>query len=141
MSQETTLILLKTDTVRKGLCGEVLQRFEGAGFKIRGLKMMQLSDDLLREHYAHIADRPFFPEVAKFMQESPVVALALSGDDAVARVREMLGPTDSRKAEKGTIRGDLGVDNMVNVCHASDSQETAVVELKRFFSDDELFSY
>ncbi len=139
MSEETTLILLKPDTVQKGLCGEVLKRFEAAGFKIRGLKMMRLSDDLLKEHYAHIADRPFFPDVAKFMQTSPVVALALSGENVIAAVRQMLGPTDSRKAEKGTIRGDLGVDNMTNVCHASDGPETAVVELKRFFSDDEIF--
>ncbi|MBP7948739.1 MAG: nucleoside-diphosphate kinase [Verrucomicrobiales bacterium] len=141
MSQETTLILLKTDTVRKGLCGEVLKRFEAEGFKIRGLKMMQLSDALLKEHYAHIADRPFFPDVVKFMQASPVVALALSGENAVSRVRDMLGPTDSRKAEKGTIRGDLGEDNMTNVCHASDSLETAAVELKRFFADAEQFTY
>lgn len=141
MSQETTLILLKTDTVRKGLCGEVLKRFEAEGFKIRGLKMMQLSDALLKEHYAHIADRPFFPDVVTFMQASPVVALALSGENAVSRVRDMLGPTDSRKAEKGTIRGDLGEDNMTNVCHASDSLETAAVELKRFFADAEQFTY
>jgi nucleoside-diphosphate kinase len=141
MSQETTLILLKPDTVTKKFCGEVLKRFESAGFHVRGLKMMRLSDDLLREHYAHIADRPFFPDVANFMKSSPVIALALSGADVIARVRQMLGPTDSRKAEKGTIRGDLGVDNMINVCHASDSPETAAIEVKRFFSDDEIFSY
>lgn len=138
MSQETTLILLKPDTVTKGLCGEVLKRFEGAGFKIRGLKLMQLTDEILSEHYSHIADKPFFPDVAKFMQTSPVVALALSGENVVAAVRDMLGPTDSRKADKGTIRGDLGVDNMVNVCHASDGLEAAETELKRFFKAGEI---
>lgn len=139
MSQETSLILLKPDTVTKGLCGEVLKRFEGAGFKIRGLKMMQLTDEILVEHYSHIADKPFFPDVAAFMKSSPVVALALSGENVVAAVRDMLGPTDSRKADKGTIRGDLGVDNMINVCHASDGLEAAAVELKRFFKDGEIF--
>lgn len=139
MSQETSLILLKPDTVTKGLCGEVLKRFEGAGFKIRGLKMMQLTDEILVEHYSHIADKPFFPDVATFMKSSPVVALALSGENVVAAVRDMLGPTDSRKADKGTIRGDLGVDNMINVCHASDGLEAAAVELKRFFKDGEIF--
>ena len=139
MSLETTLILFKPDAVRKNLVGQVLARFEGAGLKIRGLKMMRLSDALLREHYAHIAAKPFFPEVQAFMQQSPVVALALAGENAVAKVRELLGPTDSKKAAKGTIRGDLGVDMMVNVCHASDSVEAAAAEVKRFFADAEVF--
>ena len=139
MSLETTLILFKPDAVRKNLVGQVLARFEGAGLKIRGLKMMRLSDALLREHYAHIAAKPFFPDVQAFMQQSPVIALALVGENAVAQVRELLGPTDSKKAAKGTIRGDLGVDMMVNVCHASDSVEAAVAEVKRFFGDAEVF--
>ncbi len=140
MANETTLILLKPDTVTKKNCGEVLKRFEAAGFRIRGLKMMQLDDAILTEHYSHIADKPFFPDVAAFMKSSPVLALALEGEDAVAQVRLMLGPTDSRKADKGTIRGDLGVDNMINVCHASDGTDAAAVELKRFFKDCEIFA-
>ncbi|MGI8601925.1 MAG: nucleoside-diphosphate kinase [Verrucomicrobiales bacterium] len=139
MPTETTLILFKPDCVTKNLCGEVLKRFEREDFRIRGIKMMKLDDELLKEHYAHIADRPFFPDIAAFMKSNPVIALALSGNNAVARVRELLGPTDSRQAEKGTIRGDLGVDQMVNVCHASDSPQTAQQELKRFFGDGELF--
>lgn len=141
MSLETTLILFKPDAVSKQLVGQVLARFEGAGLKIRGLKMLQFGDALLREHYAHIAAKPFFPEVQKFMQQTPVVALALEGANAVAQVRDLLGPTDSKKAAQGTIRGDLGVDVMVNVCHASDSPEAAAAELKRFFREEELFSY
>jgi nucleoside-diphosphate kinase len=137
---ETTLILFKPDAVSKGLIGQVLARFEGAGLKIRGIKMLQFGDALLREHYSHIASKPFFPEVQKFMQQTPIVALALAGEDAVAQVRSLLGPTDSKKAPKGSIRGDLGVDVMVNVCHASDSTEAAAAELKRFFRDDELFA-
>jgi nucleoside-diphosphate kinase len=139
MSAQTTLILLKPDCVSKGLCGEVLKRFENAGFVIRGMKMIQLTDEVLKEHYSHIADKPFFPEVASFMKSVPVIALALRGDNVIDRVRTLLGPTDSRKADKGTIRGDYGGDMMVNVAHASDSQENAEAELKRFFKADELF--
>ncbi|MEM7386037.1 MAG: nucleoside-diphosphate kinase [Verrucomicrobiota bacterium] len=141
MAQETTLILLKTDCVTKRYCGEVIKRFETEGFTIRGMKMMTLSSDVLTEHYAHIADRPFFPEIVEFMQASPVVAIALEGEDVIGRIRDLLGPTDSTAAPAGTIRGDLGVSNMVNVCHASDSPENAAIELKRFFGDGEIFSY
>ncbi len=136
---ETTLILLKPDCMKKGHCGDVLQRFEKAGFRIRGCKMMRLGKEILREHYAHIVTKPFFGEVEEFMQSSPVVAVALTADSAVEKVRALLGPTDSQKAPKGTIRGDFGVDVMVNVVHASDSLEAAEKELKRFFNDGELF--
>jgi nucleoside-diphosphate kinase len=139
MAQETTLILFKPDCVQKRLTGEVLKRFEAEGFTVQGLKMMRLSDALLREHYAHVADKPFFPEIVKFMQSSPVVALALSGDNVIARVRDLLGPTDSAAAPKGTIRGDFGENKMVNMCHASDGPETAADELKRFFAGSEIF--
>jgi len=136
---ETTLILLKPDCLTKGHCGDVLQRFEKGGFRIRGCKMMRLDRKLLLEHYAHIAQKPFFPEVEEFMQSAPVIAVALAADGVVEKVRELLGPTDSKKAAKGTIRGDFGVDVMVNVVHASDSLETAKVELDRFFQPGELF--
>jgi len=141
MATETTLILFKTDCVQKKHVGEVLQRFEASDFSIRGIKMMELSSELLTEHYSHVSDKPFFPEIVAFMQASPVVALALEGEDAVARVRDLLGPTDSTKAAKGTIRGDFGVDMMTNVCHASDSVENAQIEVNRFFGSDEIFSY
>jgi nucleoside-diphosphate kinase len=141
MSKETSLILFKPDAVSKQLVGQVLARFEAAGLKIRGIKMLPFGDALLKEHYAHIASKPFFPEVQKFMQQTPIIALALEGDNAIGRVRDLLGPTDSKKAAKGTIRGDLGVDVMVNVCHASDSLETAAAEVKRFFKPEELFNY
>ncbi len=138
---ETTLILLKPDCITKGHAGEVLKRFEAAGLKIRGAKMIALGEAILKEHYAHIAAKPFFPEVQAFMQSSPVIALALEGTNAIAQVRDLLGPTDSKKAAPGTIRGDFGVDVMVNVVHASDSAENAKVELARFFRDGEIFDY
>ena len=136
---ETTLVLLKPDCVTKGHCGDVLQRFEKAGLRIRSCKMMKLSVETLREHYAHIAAKPFFPEVEEFMQSSPVVAIALEADEAIEKVRALLGPTDSKKAAPGTIRGDFGVDVMINVVHSSDSLETARQELARFFKSEELF--
>ena len=144
MSLETSLILFKPDAVTKNIVGTVLARFEAEGFRIRGIKMLALSDEILAEHYSHIADKPFFPSVRGFMQESPVIALALEGDNVIARVRDLLGPTDSKAAAAGTIRGDFGDKEgdakMRNVCHASDSTEAAADELKRFFKDGEIFA-
>jgi nucleoside-diphosphate kinase len=140
MAQETSLLLLKPDTVAKNLSGEVLQRLLAQGFRLRGIKMIQLTDALLKEHYAHIADKPFFPSVADFMKSKPVIAVALAGEDVIVKVRDLLGPTDSKAAAKGTIRGDYGEDKMINVVHASDSPEAAAAELKRFFKAEELFA-
>ena len=135
---ETTLVLLKPDAVQKSLVGTVLNRFESAGLSISGLKMMRLSEGLLREHYSHLTSFPFFPEIIAFMQSSPVIVLALTGEQAVVKIRELVGPTDSTKAPKGTIRGDLGEDKMRNLVHASDSIENAKAELNRFFSPGEV---
>ena len=138
---QTTLILLKPDCVSGKNCGEVISRLEKAGFRICGIKMIHLSKEILKEHYAHVADKPFYPEIEQFMQSAPVVAVALAGDNIIDKVREMLGPTDSTQAAKGTIRGDLGKTKMINVVHASDSQASADVELKRFFKPEELYTY
>lgn len=141
---ERTLILFKPDCVRKNLSGVILQRLLAEGFRLRGLKMIQLNDAILREHYAHIIDlvidgEPLFPKLSAFMQSSPVVALVLSGPGVITRVRTILGPTNSLKADKGTIRGDFGTNSMLNICHASDSPESAEVEINRFFRAEELF--
>lgn len=141
MATETTLILFKPDTVEKNLSGKVLERFLSEGLVIRGIKMMTLSDELLAEHYAHVADKPFFPNIVAFMQKTPVIALALEGENAISRVRDLLGPTNSAEAPAGTLRGDFGEDMMINVCHASDAPETAAAELKRFFNEGEIFSF
>jgi nucleoside-diphosphate kinase len=138
---QTTLVLLKPDCIAGRKAGEVIKRFEEAGFQIRGCKMFQATKALLQEHYAHIAQKPFFPEVEAFMQSTPVIALALAGENAVETVRTIIGPTDSKKADKGTVRGDFGVDVMVNIVHASDSPENAAIELDRFFAPGELFDY
>lgn len=139
MAVETTMILLKPDAIEKQLVGKVLTRFENAGFAIRGIKMIQLDEPILREHYAHILDIPVFPQLMTFMQRTPVIALVLQGEDAINQVRALIGPTDSRAAAPGTIRGDFGEDKMVNVCHASDSTTAATLEINRFFQPHELF--
>lgn len=136
---QKTVILLKPDCIEKNLAGEVIGRFEKAGLKIRACKMMRLSDAILKDHYSHLADKPFFPEIVKFMQLTPVIALALEGKNAIAQVRDLLGPTDSKAAPKGSIRGDLGTDKMRNIAHASDAPEAATAELERFFGSGEIF--
>jgi nucleoside-diphosphate kinase len=136
---ETTLVLLKPDCLADRHCGDVISRFEASGLEIVGCKMMLLADEVLAEHYAHVSNRPFYPDLKSFMQSSPVIGLALSGENAVARARDLMGPTDSRKAPKGTIRGDFGKDTMVNVVHGSDSLENAALELKRFFAETDIF--
>jgi nucleoside-diphosphate kinase len=137
---EKTVVIFKPDCMEKRLVGQVLSRFEAAGFEVIGCKMAKLSSTLLREHYAHVADKPFYPEIEKFMSSRPVIMMALRGNGIVQKVRDLLGPTDSRKAAKGTIRGDFGTEMMKNVVHASDSVENAKVELARFFKPDELYS-
>ena len=138
---ERTLILIKPDAISRGLAGAVLGRFEQKGLKLAGLKMIQLSDALLREHYSHLADKPFFPTIAEFMSRTPVLALCLEGKEAVEVCRALCGVTNSRKAAPGTIRGDLGMSMQCNLVHASDSPETAAAEVARFFKPEELFAY
>ncbi|MEI6607657.1 MAG: nucleoside-diphosphate kinase [Verrucomicrobiota bacterium] len=141
MSTEISLVLFKPDAVAKRLVGPVLARFQAAGFQIRAIKMMQLDEAILHEHYAHLTHLVFFPSIVSFMKQAPVVAVALEGENAIGAIRDLLGPTDSKAAAPGTIRGDYGEDKMVNVCHASDSVEAAAEELRRFFKEDEVFAY
>ena len=140
---QRTLILLKPDAVEKKVCGKVIARFEEAGLTIAGCKMIHLQPEVLRDHYAHIAEKPFYPEVEEFMGSMPVIALVLEGEDVVTKVRDMLGPTDSAKAAPHTIRGEYGDKGniMKNIAHASDGVEAAEAEVKRFFKDSELFAY
>ena len=138
---EKTLILLKPCTVQRRLIGEVINRIERKGLRIVGLKMMQLDDAILAEHYAHLVDRPFFPGLKESMMATPVIALAIEGVDAIDVVRQMAGPTNGRKALPGTIRGDYSMSGQQNIVHASDGPETAAAELKRFFKDEEIFDY
>ncbi|MBN1403702.1 MAG: nucleoside-diphosphate kinase [Opitutales bacterium] len=135
---ERTLILYKPDAFTTRKVGATISRFEQAGFEIVGCKMMQLTSELLREHYAHIAHLPFFPEIEGFMSSKPVIAMVLKADGVIARVRNLVGPTNSAVAPAGTIRGDWGQDKMHNIVHASDSPEAAEAEIKRFFKAEEV---
>lgn len=138
---ERTVVLVKPDGVEKGLIGEVISRFEKAGFKLRALKMVFLEDELLNVWYAHHKDKPFFPGFCRFMQETPVVAMLWEGKNIIAQARELAGPTDSQKAPKGTIRGDFGENIQRNIVHVSDSEETAQKEKELIFSEEEIFAY
>ncbi|MCI9172416.1 nucleoside-diphosphate kinase [uncultured Duncaniella sp.] len=138
---EQTLIIFKPSSLERGLVGRVLSRFESKGLAIAGMKMMQLSPEILREHYAHLVDRPFYPSVVASMTACPVIVMCLRGVDAVKVVRAMTGATDGRQAAPGTIRGDFSMSNQENIIHASSSPEDAEVEIKRFFKADELFDY
>jgi len=138
---EKTLVLLKPSCVQRQLIGEIINRFERRGLRIAGMKLMQLDEAILREHYAHLVDRPFFPTLAASMMASPVVALALEGIDAVQVVRTMTGATNGREAAPGTIRGDYSLSNQQNIVHASDSTANAEIELKRFFRPGEILDY
>jgi nucleoside-diphosphate kinase len=138
---ERTLVLLKPDALQRGLLGEILARFERKGLKVAGLKMLQLEDALLDDHYSHLSHLPFFGEIKAFMMQTPVVALCLEGVNSVETVRRMCGITKSWEADPGTIRGDYGMSIQANLVHASDSLETAEKEVPRFFSPAELFDY
>jgi nucleoside-diphosphate kinase len=139
MSAERTLVIFKPDCMEKRLVGTVLSRFDAAGFAIVGCKLVHLQPEVLRAHYAHLVHEPYYPPLEKFMNSRPVLLMVLAGADVVTRVRDLLGPTDSRKAPKGTIRGDFGTDVRVNIAHASDSPASAAAEIARFFSPSELF--
>lgn len=138
---ERTLILIKPDAIQRGLMGRVITRFEDKGLKVAGIKFLRLTDELCAEHYSHLADKPFFPAIRRFMQQTPVVALCLEGLDCVETVRSLCGITKARAAAPGTIRGDWAMSIQANLVHASDSLETASKEITRFFSDSELFEY
>lgn len=138
---EKTLVLLKPCTVQRGLIGEIIKRFEHKGLQVCGMKMMQLDSKILQEHYAHLAERPFFGRIKDSMMAAPVIVCCFQGVDAVRVVRNITGVTNGREAAPGTIRGDFSVSVQENIVHASDSPETAAIELKRFFKPDEIFDY
>jgi len=139
--EEKTLIILKPDALQRNLLGEIIHRFERKGLKIVGMKMVRLDDEILREHYSHHKDKPFFQSLANFMKSAPVILLALSGLNAINATRIIVGPTKGYEADAGSIRGDLSISGQANIVHASDSAENAEQEIKRFFEPEELFEY
>ncbi len=138
---EKTLVIIKPGAIQRGFIGEITKRFEQKGLQICGMKMMQLTDEILNNHYSHLAGKPFFPGIKASMMSCPVIVMCVHGYDAVDVVHDMAGATNGRKAAFGTIRGDLSISIQQNVIHTSDSKETAAAELKRFFIDEEIFDY
>ncbi len=138
---ERTLIILKPDAVQRGLCGEILTRFEKKGIQIVGMKAMKIPQSLAETHYGPHKGKPFYEGLVKFMTSSPVIVLALAGKDVINISRKMMGATFGSKAEPGTIRGDYGVSNSFNLIHGSDSPEAAAKELALFFRSEELVEW
>jgi len=136
---QKSLIIIKPDAIQRRLLGEIVHRFERKGLDIIGMKMVELGDILLDEHYAHLKDRSFFQKLKNYMKSAPVVLMVVAGVDAVNAIRLIMGPTKAREADAGTIRGDFAMSTQTNIVHASDSMESAKEEIRRFFSSDELF--
>ncbi|MCY4366107.1 MAG: nucleoside-diphosphate kinase [Chloroflexi bacterium] len=138
---ERTLVLVKPDGVQRGLVGEVITRLERRGLKLVGMKLMQVSDELARQHYGEHVDRPFFGGLVQFITSSPIVAMAWEANNAAEIVRSTMGQTNPANSPAGTIRGDLGIDIGRNLVHGSDSPESAEREVNLFFRPEELLSY
>lgn len=129
--KERTYIMIKPDGMRLGLQGEIKDRIKKGGFKIVKEKQFQLDAKILREHYAHMTDKPFYPDIESFMMSGPVLGMIVEGKNAILGMRAIMGPT--KDAPKGTIRGDYSENVTKNVIHGSDSVENAEIEIKRFF--------
>ncbi|MDE2780274.1 MAG: nucleoside-diphosphate kinase [Chloroflexota bacterium] len=138
---ERTLVLVKPDGVQRGLVGEVITRLERRGLKLVGMKLMQVSDELARQHYGEHVDRPFFGGLVQFITTSPIVAMAWEANNAAEIARNTMGQTNPAGSPAGTIRGDFGVDIGRNLVHGSDSPESGEREVALFFRPEELLSY
>ena len=138
---ERTLVLLKPDCVQRRLMGTVIRRFEDKGLNIVALKMLQVTSELARQHYAEHVEKPFYPGLEAFITASPVVALVVEGLEAIQVVRDMLGATNGRAANPGTIRGDYGCSRQMNLVHASDGPDAAAREIELYFASNEICPY
>ncbi len=138
---ERTLIIIKPDAVQRGLCGEILSRFEARGLRIIGMKFMQVSRVLAEKHYAIHRERPFFGRLVEYITSAPVVVIALEGPNAVSAARKTIGATRPHEAEAGTIRGDLALTVDYNLVHGSDSPENGQIEVANFFEASELINW
>ncbi len=130
---ERTYVMLKADAYKRGLMGEIISRIEKKGYRITNMKMMNLDEQILKEHYAHVATQSFFPKVVRFMTSAPVVGMIVEGEGVIEGMRILMGPTKWFDAKPGTIRGDYANNTTENLIHGSDSRETAEIEIKRFF--------
>lgn len=138
---QKTLVIFKPSAMERGCVGQILTRFQQKGLIISGIKMMRLDEAILREHYSHLVEKPFFPILLKTMMASPVIVACLAGVDVINVVRMMTGATNGRDAQPGTIRGDFAMSNQENIIHASSSAEDADAEIRRFFKPEEIFEW
>jgi nucleoside-diphosphate kinase len=136
---ERSLVLVKPDATKRNLSGEIVSRFEKTGLKIVGMKLLQMDKNLAKRHYAVHEGKPFFNSLVDYITSAPIVAVVFEGDNAVERIRKIMGSTDPAKADKGTIRADFGVDIQNNAVHGSDSPENADTEITLFFKKDEIY--
>lgn len=136
---EKSLVLIKPDAMERGLATEILSRLERAGLKMIALRMLHMDRALAERHYAIHRDKPFFRDLVDYIISTPIVAAVFAGDNAIERIRELMGATDPATAAKGTIRKEFGLDIQRNSTHASDSPENAVKEIEIFFSNKEIF--
>lgn len=141
MATERTFVLLKPDAVQRRLVGEIYSRLERKGLKTVGLKMIQVTPELARKHYEEHVEKPFYPDLEEFITSAPVVAMVLEGPEAIKVVRAMLGSTNGREAPLGTIRGDFGSSQQLNLVHGSDGPEAARREIGIYFADNELVDF
>jgi nucleoside-diphosphate kinase len=138
---EKSLVLIKPDAMERGLAGTIISRLEKTGVKLVAMRMLHIDKELAHRHYAVHKDKPFFTDLVDYITSSPIVAAVFEGENAIQVIREAMGATDPAKAEAGTIRADFGLDIEHNTVHGSDSPQTAAVEIKLYFSEDEIFSY
>ena len=138
---ERSLVLVKPDAMERGLAGDIIARLQGLGLKLVALKMLHMDRVLAEKHYAVHRDKPFFSNLVKYISSAPIVAAVFEGEGAIEKIRGAMGSTDPAKAEKGTVRGDFGLDIERNSVHGSDSVQTAEVEVKLYFSEEEIFNY
>ncbi len=141
MAHEQTFVMVKPDGVQRGLAGELIARLERKGLQLVALKMIRIDEDIASQHYAEHKERPFYPGLVKFITSSPVIACVWQGDNAISIVRKVLGATSPDKAEPGSIRGDFAINTGFNLMHASDGSESALREIKLYFSNDEIQDY
>lgn len=132
---EKTYIMLKPDAIKRGLIGEIIGRIEKKGYKIADMKFIQLRPEVLREHYAHVADMDFYPDMEKYMMSGPVLAMIVEGENVIKGTRILIGATKFEEGQAGTIRGDYAMSTTQNLIHGSDSVENAEIEIKRFFNN------
>ncbi|MEC8048770.1 MAG: nucleoside-diphosphate kinase [Chloroflexota bacterium] len=141
MSNESTLVLIKPDGVNRSLIGKVIEKLESTGLKITGMKLILIDKDLASKHYEEHKDKPFFSSLVNFITSSPVVALALNGENAIQKTRTMMGSTNPLESSPGTIRGDFGLSLEKNVIHGSANEKDALREIKLYFSEEEIINY